>query len=64
MKKETIYHVIKDPVHGTMQFTAMEDDWIKPFMDSPHFQRLRHIKQLGMGDYIFRAPFTPALIIL
>ncbi|MDX1900432.1 MAG: HD domain-containing protein [Gammaproteobacteria bacterium] len=47
------YHVMKDPVHGTMQFTDIEDRWIKPFIDSPAFQRLRHIKQLGMGDYIF-----------
>lgn len=47
------YHVIKDPVHDTMQFTSIEDAWVKPFIDSPPFQRLRHIKQLGMGDYIF-----------
>jgi len=47
------YHVIKDPVHGTMQFTDQEDSWVKPFINSPHFQRLRHIKQLGMGDFIF-----------
>ena len=48
-----IFHVIKDPVHGTMQFTSAEDTWVKPFIDSPNFQRLRHIKQLGMGDFIF-----------
>ena len=48
-----IYHVIKDPVHGTMQFTSQEDTWVKPFIDSPNFQRLRHIKQLGLGDFIF-----------
>jgi HD superfamily phosphohydrolase len=48
-----IYHVIKDPVHGTMQFTSEEDAWVKPFIDSPHYQRLRHIKQMGMGDFIF-----------
>ncbi len=48
-----IYHVIKDPVHGTMQFTSVENAWIKPFIDSPIFQRLRHIKQLGLGDIIF-----------
>ena len=53
MNKETIFHVIKDPVHGTMQFTTLENNWIKPFIDSPNFQRLRHIKQLGMGDFIF-----------
>lgn len=47
------FHVIKDPVHGTMQFTSTEDTWVKPFIDSPNFQRLRHIKQLGMGDFIF-----------
>ena len=47
------YHVIKDPVHGTMQFTSLEDAWVKPFIDSPNFQRLRHIKQLGLGDVIF-----------
>lgn len=49
----TQFHVIKDPVHGTMQFTSTEDNWVKPFIDSPHFQRLRHIKQLGLGDFIF-----------
>jgi HD superfamily phosphohydrolase len=36
-----------------MQFRTVEDNWIKPFIDSPNFQRLRHIKQLGMGDLIF-----------
>lgn len=53
MNNYDLYHVIKDPVHGTMQFTTVEDHWIKPFIDSPHFQRLRHIKQLGMSDFIF-----------
>jgi len=40
-------------VHGTMQFTAEENNWIKPFIDSENFQRLRHIKQLGLTDWIF-----------
>jgi HD superfamily phosphohydrolase len=53
MNDNTITHVIKDPVHGTMQFTTAENSWIKPFIDSANFQRLRHIKQLGMGDFIF-----------
>lgn len=51
--KNNFFHVIKDPVHGTMQFTSAEDAWVKPFIDSPNFQRLRHIKQLGLGDIIF-----------
>jgi HD superfamily phosphohydrolase len=49
----TLFHVMKDPVHDTIQFTDEEDRWIKPFIDSPHFQRLRHIKQMGLGDLIF-----------
>ena len=49
----TVYHVMKDPVHDTIQFTDEEDSWIKPFIDSPPFQRLRHIKQMGLGDLIF-----------
>lgn len=47
------FHVIKDPVHGTMQFSNIENNWIKPFIDSANFQRLRHIKQIGMGDLVF-----------
>jgi HD superfamily phosphohydrolase len=47
------YHIIKDPVHGVMQFSELENNWLKPFIDSFNFQRLRHIKQLGLGDYIF-----------
>lgn len=49
----THFHVIKDPVHGTMQFTSSEDAWVKPFINHPNFQRLRHIKQMGLGDFIF-----------
>lgn len=47
------FHVMKDPVHGTMQFNSCENAWTKPFIDSPLFQRLRHIRQMGMGDFIF-----------
>jgi HD superfamily phosphohydrolase len=36
-----------------MQFTGREDAWIKPFIASANFQRLRHIKQMGMTDLIF-----------
>lgn len=53
MNNEHIFHIIKDPVHGSMEFTIEENNWIKPFIDSTAFQRLRHIKQLGMGDLIF-----------
>jgi uncharacterized protein len=53
MIAQHFYHVIKDPVHGTMQFTTVEDKWVKPFIDSQNFQRLRHIKQLGLSDLVF-----------
>lgn len=48
-----VFHVIKDPVHGSIQFNECENLWIKSFIDSPYMQRLRHIKQLGVGDFIF-----------
>lgn len=51
--KDRTYHVIKDPVHGTMQFRSDEDRWIKPIINHPLFQRLRHIKQLGLSDFVF-----------
>lgn len=47
------FHVIKDPVHGVMQFSDQENAWIKPFINHPLFQRLRHIRQVGMADLIF-----------
>jgi uncharacterized protein len=53
MKRWNNFHVIKDPVHGVMQFTNKEDFWIKPFINHPNFQRLRHIKQVGLADLIF-----------
>lgn len=48
-----IFHVIKDPVHGAMQFAELEDNWIKPFIDSENFQRLRYISQVGLADWVF-----------
>jgi len=40
---------IKDPVHGTLDFTPPE----VAIIDSPAFQRLRNIKQLGFGEFSF-----------
>ncbi len=52
MKLNT-YHVINDPIHGAMQFKQHEMSWLKPFIDNPVMQRLRHIKQLGFADLLF-----------
>lgn len=40
---------IRDPVHGTIEFNPKE----VAVLDSPAFQRLRSIKQLGFGEFSF-----------
>ena len=40
---------IRDPIHGTISVSDEE----KAVVDSPFYQRLRHIKQLGFGDLAF-----------
>jgi hypothetical protein len=40
---------IRDPIHGTITVTAEE----KAVIDSPYFQRLRQVRQLGFGDMAF-----------
>lgn len=40
---------IRDPVHGAIELTPGET----AIVDNPFFQRLRHIKQLGFGEYSF-----------
>lgn len=53
MSTSSHFHVIKDPVHGVMQFSDKENAWIKPFINHPLFQRLRNVRQVGMADLIF-----------
>ena len=40
---------VRDPIHGTI---PVGDDE-KAIVDSPFYQRLRQIKQLGFGDLAF-----------
>ena len=40
---------IRDPIHGTVQLSREE----VPLVDSPAYQRLRMIKQLGLADLAF-----------
>jgi uncharacterized protein len=40
---------IRDPIHGTITLSEEE----KRVLDSPYYQRLRHIRQLGFGDLAF-----------
>lgn len=47
------YAMINDAVHGVMSFPEEDKELLKALIDSDTFQRLRHIKQLGMTDLIF-----------
>lgn len=45
--------IINDAIHGVIDFGDPIVDDIKPVIDQPLYQRLRHIKQVGMCDLIF-----------
>ncbi|MGZ6144301.1 MAG: HD domain-containing protein, partial [Myxococcales bacterium] len=40
---------IRDPIHGAIEITADE----RVLLDSPQYQRLRNVKQLGFADLAF-----------
>src|SRR5437588_731231 len=40
---------IRDPIHGAIELTADE----RVLVDSPQYQRLRNVKQLGFSDLAF-----------
>lgn len=46
MSKNTI---VADPIHGDIHLSAIEREVI----DTPSFQRLRYLKQLGMGHLVY-----------
>ena len=48
MKKK----IINDPVYG---FITITNELIYEIISHPHFQRLRHIKQLGLTDFVYPA---------
>src|SRR5688572_28623600 len=48
----TIFSV-NDPIHGLMQFRGKEADLVRKIISTPEFQRLRHIKQLGMAFFVY-----------
>lgn len=47
-------YTINDPIHGLINLDD-EDSFILPFVDHPHLQRLRYIKQMGLADMVFPA---------
>src|SRR6185312_8694838 len=42
--------IINDPVYG---FITLQSDLIFDIISHRYFQRLRHIKQLGLTDYVY-----------
>lgn len=41
--------IFNDPIHGHIELHPL----MVKIVDTPQFQRLRHIKQLGAGYYVF-----------
>lgn len=46
---------IRDPIHGLISFNLSDPIELKVWeiIDSPEFQRLRHIRQLGVSEFVF-----------
>lgn len=46
---------IRDPIHNLIRFSfdKSEDILLWKLIETPAFQRLRHIKQLGFSDYVY-----------
>lgn len=50
---ENLNKVIKDPIHGFIDFNGERENELKRLLSNPFFQRLRRVKQLGFSDYVF-----------
>lgn len=55
---------IADPIHGLIRLTELESK----ILESPYFQRLRHVRQLGIAEYVYpgatHSRFTHSLGVL
>lgn len=45
--------MIKDPIHGSIEFEGEFELELKDLLSDPFFQRLRRVKQLGFSDHVF-----------
>lgn len=48
--KKSKHKIINDPVYG---FISIDDDLVFDLIQHPIFQRLRHIRQLGLADLVY-----------
>jgi HD superfamily phosphohydrolase len=46
--------VYRDPVHGSIAFDWNKERFVIDLIDTPEFQRLRRIKQLGAAHLVFQ----------
>lgn len=45
--------MIKDSIHGFIEFEGESENGLRRLLSDPFFQRLRRVKQLGFSDYVF-----------
>jgi len=45
--------MIKDPIHGAIEFEGDFENSLKDMLSDQFFQRLRRVKQLGFSDFVF-----------
>lgn len=45
--------MIKDPIHGAIEFEGDFENPLKDMLSDQFFQRLRRVKQLGFSDFVF-----------
>lgn len=45
--------MIKDPIHGSIEFEGDAELELKSMLSDQYFQRLRRVKQLGFADFVF-----------
>ncbi|KAK3086746.1 hypothetical protein FSP39_022760, partial [Pinctada imbricata] len=43
------FQIVKDPIHGFIELNPL----VVKIIDTPQFQRLRHLKQLGAAYYVY-----------
>ncbi|MGR3822546.1 MAG: HD domain-containing protein [Salipiger marinus] len=49
----TVSKMIKDPIHGAIEFEGDFENSLKNMLSDKFFQRLRRVKQLGFSDFVF-----------